>query len=207
MRLATFATSLTLTAGLALGCTEAGPTALDDAAVPTAGAVAPTPASQANAPDAAGVTEMSGTDVVCGLFVEFTVFNAGAAWDAPIPGPPEREARTNVFTLTNPANGKSVSVQTAGRVSREIVAFRIDSERVVSLREVFEGALSHIQTSDGELLTVGSGRLILEFRVIPQQGGDFLVTDLEVKSEAGTTEQAPPLFTPTWCGIVLGALT
>lgn len=205
MRFPTVALSSTLALTLGLGCADAGPTALDDAALPTAEADAPAPSSDAGAPDAAGVTEVSGTDVVCGLSVEFTVFNAGAAWDAPIPGPSEREARTNVMTITNPDNGKSVSVKTAGRVTREIVAFHGDGS--FTLREEFEGALSHIQTSEGELLTVGSGRVVLEFRVIPQQGGDFVVADLEVIFEAGTTEQAPPLFTPEWCEIVLGALT
>ncbi len=186
-----FCSALALTAALAVGCADAGPTGLED------------PAASRGAPDATGVSEASGESVVCGLDVEFTVFNAGAAWDAPF-GPPERAARTNVFTLTNPANGKSVSVRTAGQVTREVVAFHQDGSFTV--REEIEGALSKIQTSEGELLTIGSGRLILQFRVIPGPDG-FVLADLQVIFEAGTTEQAPPLFTPEWCEIVVGALT
>lgn len=204
MRITTLAACMTMTVGLAAGCADGGPTAPDgssSALVPAA--PTPTSASVTGSPDQTGVSHSSGSGIVCGLPVEFTVFNAGAAWDAPF-GPPTDEARTNVLTLTNPANSKSVSVQTAGRVTREIVAFHPDGSFTV--REEFDGAVSRIQTSEGELLTIGAGRLILEFRAIPRPGG-FDLADLEVVFEAGTTEQAPPLFSPVFCEIVVDALT
>lgn len=206
MRFITLAACVTLTVGLAAGCADGNPLA-PDATASTLDAAAPRvpTADVTGPPSRTGVTRSSGSGVVCGLPVEITVFNAGAAWDEPF-GPPAREARTNVLTLTNPANGKSVSVQTAGRVTRETVeVFEDGSFRI---RQEIDGALSRIQTSEGELLTIGSGRLILEFTVVPvSHPPGFVLEDLVVVFEAGTTEQAPPLFSPPFCDIVGPALS
>lgn len=211
MRFATLAACVTLTVGLAAGCADGNPLAPDASAATLDVAPPQLPTADVTGPPSqTGVTRGSGPGVVCGIPVQVTVFNAGAAWD-PLPGgPPARQARTNVLTLTNPDNGKSVSVQTAGRVTREILevfeTFEDGSPKVFRLREEFDGSLSRIQTSEGELLTIGAGRLILEFTVNLLPGGFFL-TDVEFVFEAGTTEQAPPLNSPPFCEIVVDALT
>lgn len=212
MRFATLAACVTLTVGLAAGCADDNPVA-PDASAPALNVAAPgvSSASAAGPPSQTGVTRGSGPDVVCGIPVQVTVFNAGAAW-APFPGgPPARQAGTNVITLTNPENGKSVSVQSAGRVTREILEvfemFEDGSPKVFRARQENAGALSRIQTSEGELLTIGAGRLILEYTVNLLPGGGFFLTDVEFVIEAGTTEQAPPLFSPPFCDIVVPALS
>lgn len=189
---------LSVAIALTAACADGGPTAVAGLASP---APPPPPsASVTGPPDQAGVTTGSGATDFCGLSLEFTVFNAGASWE----GPSHVEARRNVLTLTNPLNGRSVRVPIAGRTASEIVAFHGDGSFTV--REEFDGVVSLIQAPTGPPLSLGAGRLIITFRVIPV-GGDFVLDDLNVVFDAGPHPAGLELGAPTFCDIVVEALS
>lgn len=165
--------TVVLAAAVALGCDGDAPTA-------TAGS-APLPplAASQDAPVQTGVVTGSfpGGEI-CGVPLELTdFFSAGPTWEL-LPGGEPSKGAGNMLTTWTATNGEVASVRHAGETTREIVEW-LDEETLVAIQTTV-GLAEVIKASDGPVLTLDGGRIVVRLvvRLLPG-GGSLLVAPPE----------------------------
>ncbi len=111
-----------------------------------------------------------------------------------------KDAASNMSTFTNPDNGKSVVVSSAGTVTGTAI---IDEQaNTITFVTTFKGLPEKIQTARGRILTRDAG--IITFRdTFDLTTGDFLGTSFTVNGPHPEADADFALF----CDAVTGALT
>lgn len=111
-----------------------------------------------------------------------------------------KDAASNMATFTNPDNGKSVVVSSAGTVTGTAI---IDEQaNTITFVTTFTGLPEKIQTAQGRILTRDAG--IISFRdTFDLATGDFLGTEVTISGPHPEADADFALF----CDVVTGALT
>ena len=111
-----------------------------------------------------------------------------------------KDAGSFMSTFTNPDNGKSVVVSSAGTVTGTAV---VDQQaNTITFVTTFKGLPEKIQTAHGRVLTRDAG--IISFRdTFDLTTGDFLGTAVTIRGPHPEADAGFALF----CDVVTGALT
>ena len=111
-----------------------------------------------------------------------------------------KDAASNMSTFTNPDNGKSVVVSSAGTVSGTAI---IDAQaNTITFVTTYKGLPEKIQTAHGRVLSRDAG--IISFRdTFDLTTGDFLGTQVTIRGPHPEADADFALF----CDVVTGALT
>jgi hypothetical protein len=111
-----------------------------------------------------------------------------------------KDAASNMSTFTNPDNGKSVVVSSAGTVTGTAI---IDVQaNTITFVTTYKGLPEKIQTAHGRILSRDAG--IISFRdTFDLTTGDFLGTEVIINGPHPEADADFALF----CNVVAGALT
>ncbi len=111
-----------------------------------------------------------------------------------------KDAASNMSTFTNPYNGKSVVVSSAGTVTGTAI---IDVQaNTITFVTTYKGLPEKIQTARGRVLSRDAG--IISFRdTFDLTTGDFLGTEVTINGPHPEADADFALF----CNVVAGALT
>ena len=111
-----------------------------------------------------------------------------------------RDAASVMSTYTNPDNGKSVVVSSAGTVTG--IAIIDEQANTITFVTTYKGLPEKIQTAHGRVLTRDAG--IISFRdTFDLTTGDFLGTEVTINGPHPEADADFALF----CDVITGALT